>query len=172
MFNVGGGELLVILLVALIVLGPQRLPGAARQVGKVMGDIRRISSGFQDELKNAFDADDTPPRRTEPVPLARAVADEDAKAGGATVAAGAATSSGDQGDVEPAPPDDTADPAAVDGSRPRPLRQVEAPADDVPTIAPAVSDALDEIVGSAATPPAAPDGDVGEPGIGGERAAS
>jgi sec-independent protein translocase protein TatB len=172
MFNVGGGELLVILLVALIVLGPQRLPGAARQVGKVMGDIRRISSGFQDELKNAFDADDTPPRRTEPVPLARAVADEDAKAGGATVAAGAATSSGDQGDVEPAPPDDTADPVTVDGSRPRPLRQVEAPADDVPTIAPAVSDALDEIVGSAATPPAAPDGDVGEPGIGGERAAS
>ena len=35
-------------------------------------------------------------RRTEPVPLARAVADEDAEAGGATVAAGAATSSGDQ----------------------------------------------------------------------------
>jgi sec-independent protein translocase protein TatB len=174
MFNVGGGELLAILLVALIVLGPQRLPGAARQVGRVMGDIRRISSGFQDELKNAFDADDTPPRRTEPVPLARAVADEDAKAGGSTVAAGAAAaaSSGDRADVDTAEPVDTADPAAADGSRPRPLRQVEAPADDVPTIAPAVSDALDEIVGSAATPPAAPDGDVGEPGIGGERAAS
>jgi sec-independent protein translocase protein TatB len=80
MFNVGGGELLVIMLVALIVLGPQRLPGAARQVGKVMGDIRRVSSGFQQELKDAFDAesDDTPARRAEPVPLARAVADADA----------------------------------------------------------------------------------------------
>lgn len=162
MFNVGGGELLVILLVALIVLGPQRLPGAARQVGRVMGDIRRISSGFQDELKNAFDADDTPPRRTEPVPLARAVADEDAKADDAAGAA-AATSTGERGDA------DTAEPAPADRSRPRPLREVEAPADDPPTIAPAVSDALDEIVGSAATPPAAPDGD---PGIGGERAAS
>ena len=172
MFNVGGGELLVILLVALIVLGPQRLPGAARQVGKVMGDIRRISSGFQDELKNAFDTDDTPPRRKEPVPLARAVADEDAKAGGSTVAPGAAAAasaaSGDQGDADPAV---TAGPSA-DVSRPRPLRQVEAPADDVPTIAPAVSDALDEIVGSAATPPASPEGDVGDTGLGGERAAS
>jgi sec-independent protein translocase protein TatB len=55
MFNVGGGELIVILLVALIVLGPQRLPGAARQVGKVLGDLRRVSSGFQNELRHAFD---------------------------------------------------------------------------------------------------------------------
>ncbi|HKY66717.1 MAG TPA: Sec-independent protein translocase protein TatB, partial [Acidimicrobiales bacterium] len=78
MFNVGGGELLVILLVALIVLGPQRLPDAARQVGRVMGDIRRISGGFQQELKDAFDTGDTAStRRTEPVPLAKAVADAD-----------------------------------------------------------------------------------------------
>ena len=47
MFNIGGGEVLVILLLALIVLGPQRLPEAARQVGKVMGELRRMSSGFQ-----------------------------------------------------------------------------------------------------------------------------
>jgi sec-independent protein translocase protein TatB len=55
MFNVGGGELIVIALIALIVLGPQRLPGAARQVGKAVGDLRRLSSGFQNELRAAFD---------------------------------------------------------------------------------------------------------------------
>lgn len=55
MFNIGGGEFLVIALIALIVLGPQRLPEAARQVGKAMGDLRRISSGFQNELKGALD---------------------------------------------------------------------------------------------------------------------
>lgn len=55
MFNVGGGEVLVIALIALIVLGPQRLPDAARQVGKAMGELRRLSSGFQSELKTAFD---------------------------------------------------------------------------------------------------------------------
>nr|MCH9803045.1 twin-arginine translocase TatA/TatE family subunit [bacterium] len=33
MLNIGGAELLIILLVALIFLGPQRLPEAARQLG-------------------------------------------------------------------------------------------------------------------------------------------
>ncbi len=55
MFNVGGPELLVILFLALIVLGPQRLPDAARQIGKFMGELRRMSSGFQQELKTALD---------------------------------------------------------------------------------------------------------------------
>lgn len=54
MFNIGGGEFLVIALIALIVLGPQRLPDAARQVGKAMGELRRLSAGFQNELKDAF----------------------------------------------------------------------------------------------------------------------
>jgi sec-independent protein translocase protein TatB len=62
MFNVGGGELLVILLLALIVLGPQRLPGAARQLGRAVGEIRRLSSGFQSELRAALDESDEPPR--------------------------------------------------------------------------------------------------------------
>lgn len=69
MFNLGGAELLVILLLALIVLGPQRLPDAARQVGKLMGELRRLSSGFQNEMRNAFDADDNarPPTELRPV---------------------------------------------------------------------------------------------------------
>jgi len=61
-FNVGGGELIVIMLIALIVLGPERLPDAARQVGKVMGDLRRLSSGFQNEMKTAFAEVDDPTR--------------------------------------------------------------------------------------------------------------
>jgi sec-independent protein translocase protein TatB len=79
MFNIGGGELLVILLIALIVLGPQRMPEAARTVGRVVGEIRRLSSGFQREIREAFDENDEPkPRRTESAPLASAVADLDA----------------------------------------------------------------------------------------------
>jgi sec-independent protein translocase protein TatB len=62
MFNVGGGELLVILLIALMVLGPDRLPGFAKKAGKVMGDVRRISQGFQSEIRDAIDfsEDDAP----------------------------------------------------------------------------------------------------------------
>lgn len=55
MFNVGGGELLVILLLALIVLGPQKLPEVARQAGSMMRELRRVSSGFQDEMRAAMD---------------------------------------------------------------------------------------------------------------------
>ena len=63
MFNIGGGELLVIMLIALIVLGPQRLPDAARQVGKTMGDLRRLSIGFQNEIRSALDRPTTQPDR-------------------------------------------------------------------------------------------------------------
>lgn len=66
MFNVGGGEFLVILLVALIVLGPQRLPGAVRQAGQFMGELRKMSSGFQRELKSAFDEAEAADRKAPP----------------------------------------------------------------------------------------------------------
>src|SRR5688500_5545274 len=55
MFNIGGGEILVILLVALIVLGPTRLPEAAKSVGKAMTELRRVTTGFQNELRSAVD---------------------------------------------------------------------------------------------------------------------
>jgi sec-independent protein translocase protein TatB len=58
MFNIGPGELVAILAVALIVLGPNRLPEAVRTAGRVVGELRRISSGFQDELRNALDDSD------------------------------------------------------------------------------------------------------------------
>ncbi|HEY8546388.1 MAG TPA: Sec-independent protein translocase protein TatB [Acidimicrobiales bacterium] len=55
MLNIGPGELVAIMALALIVLGPQRLPEAVRTVGRVVGELRRISSGFQEELRNALD---------------------------------------------------------------------------------------------------------------------
>lgn len=50
MFGIGSTELIVILLVALIVLGPKSLAGAARSIGKVMGEFRRVSTDFQRTL--------------------------------------------------------------------------------------------------------------------------
>jgi sec-independent protein translocase protein TatB len=54
-FNIGGGELLVILVIALIVLGPEKLPDAVRRAGRIYGELRRMSSGFQAELRDAID---------------------------------------------------------------------------------------------------------------------
>jgi Tat protein translocase TatB subunit len=76
MGSIGAPEILVILLVALIVLGPDRLPSAARQVGKAMAEFRRISSGMQAELRDALQepvavppapAADAPPAPAGPV---------------------------------------------------------------------------------------------------------
>jgi sec-independent protein translocase protein TatB len=53
-FNIGAGEFLVILVIALVVLGPERLPEAIRKVGQVMGELRKLSAGFQDELRDAM----------------------------------------------------------------------------------------------------------------------
>lgn len=53
MFGIGTPELLVILVVALIVLGPERLPEIARALGKAMAELRRATSGLTDELNNA-----------------------------------------------------------------------------------------------------------------------
>lgn len=55
----GGPEIAVILLVALIVLGPQQLPKAMRTLGNAMAEIRKISSGFQTEMRNAMNSIET-----------------------------------------------------------------------------------------------------------------
>ena len=63
MLNLGTPELLVILVVALLVLGPTKLPEAARQVGRALAEVRRLGNGFQAEMRDAM----MEPVRTEPV---------------------------------------------------------------------------------------------------------
>jgi sec-independent protein translocase protein TatB len=55
MGSVGAPEILVILFIALLVLGPERLPGAARSVGKAVGEFRRVTGGIQAEMRDAVD---------------------------------------------------------------------------------------------------------------------
>lgn len=47
--GVGPLELLVILIIALIVVGPERLPQIAQSIGKTMRDLRAMSQGFTTE---------------------------------------------------------------------------------------------------------------------------
>lgn len=54
-FNVTGGEVLIILVVALIVLGPEKLPDMIRKAGRLYGELRKMSNGFQSELREAFE---------------------------------------------------------------------------------------------------------------------
>jgi Tat protein translocase TatB subunit len=51
MFGIGMPELLLILALALIVLGPKKLPELARALGKGMAEFRRATDDLKDELR-------------------------------------------------------------------------------------------------------------------------
>ncbi len=55
MFNLQGSEIIVILLLALVVLGPEKLPEAVRKFTQTYAELKKMSAGFQSELKSALD---------------------------------------------------------------------------------------------------------------------
>ena len=50
MFDIGFTEMAVIAVIALVVLGPERLPVVARKLGRLFGYSRRMFSKFQQEI--------------------------------------------------------------------------------------------------------------------------
>ncbi|MCW5828943.1 MAG: Sec-independent protein translocase protein TatB [Deltaproteobacteria bacterium] len=51
MFNIGFGEILVILVIAFVVVGPRGLPGLARSAGRLWREIRRYAEEISAELR-------------------------------------------------------------------------------------------------------------------------
>lgn len=51
MFDIGFAELMVVGVLGLIILGPERLPKAARTLGLLLGKVRRTMSGIQQEIE-------------------------------------------------------------------------------------------------------------------------
>ena len=54
MFDIGGGELLLIGIVALIAIGPKELPTVLRTLGQWMGKLRRMATEFQNQFQEAM----------------------------------------------------------------------------------------------------------------------
>ena len=54
MFDIGWGELLVIGIVALVVIGPKELPGVVRTLGQTMAKLRRMAADFQNQFNEAM----------------------------------------------------------------------------------------------------------------------
>jgi sec-independent protein translocase protein TatB len=103
MFEVGFSEMLLIMAVALVVLGPEKLPKLAAQVGRWMGRARNMARQFREQLEEEAILEETRPKRTA-TPATGAPATTTAAA--ATTTAMAEPTSAAPGDLNPPAADD------------------------------------------------------------------
>ena len=77
--NIGPWELVFILVIALVVVGPGKLPEVARSLGKAANEFKKVTTGMKRELENAM-------RDTEEAVVAKpnSVSDKEAAKGEAT----------------------------------------------------------------------------------------
>lgn len=57
MFGMGGGEILVIFLLALLLFGPRKLPEIGRALGKTMAEFRKATQEFRVSLEREVELD-------------------------------------------------------------------------------------------------------------------
>jgi len=55
MFGIGTTELLVIFFLALILLGPKKIPQIAKSLGKAMGELRKVTEEVKESVKEEVD---------------------------------------------------------------------------------------------------------------------
>ena len=78
MFGLGFGEIVIILVLALVLLGPQKLPEVAKQLGKGLRDFKKASDDLKGQFEKEFYAEErkaerarvAPPTASAPVPTA------------------------------------------------------------------------------------------------------
>jgi sec-independent protein translocase protein TatA len=94
-FNIGPGELILILIIALVVLGPGKLPDVAASLGKGLREFRKAASDVTDAGKL-----DAPPQAPAPAtaPAQPAATESPAPTSGAASDPGASASSEPSGD--------------------------------------------------------------------------
>jgi sec-independent protein translocase protein TatA len=112
--SLGPAEILVVLVIALLVFGPNKMPDIARQVGKGMREFKRVQQHLKSELRDVVSEFDAPSGTTpavdiDPVPM---LPPKDDQIGDAPAAADPPPAT-PVGDAEPGPaePGGPADPA-------------------------------------------------------------
>ncbi len=84
MFGIGTTELLVILAIALVVLGPKRLPELARSLGRGLAEFRRASTDLRREFLDVSEEARSDPPTAAPAAPAVEEKREDEKATGSS----------------------------------------------------------------------------------------
>lgn len=110
MFGIGTGELLLLLVLALIVLGPEKMPKLARDLGRALAEFRKTSDELRTEFLNADKYLDAASKTTPAAAVAiPATATPDLPLTEAAIAADVPTQVPTDGPTEAAPePDETA----------------------------------------------------------------
>ena len=65
-FDVGGPELMMVMLVLLLLFPSKRIPELARGIGKTIRDFKKAAGGFEDELRRAIESPPSPPQPRKP----------------------------------------------------------------------------------------------------------
>ena len=61
--NLGMADTLILLILALVVFGPRRLPTIGRQIGKLMFELRKASNDFRFQMEEELRANEDPDKR-------------------------------------------------------------------------------------------------------------
>jgi sec-independent protein translocase protein TatB len=116
MFDFAFNELLVICVVALVVLGPTRLPGVVRKIGRWVGKARSMAREFREQLENEVNIEElgreAKRHATQDPPPTPAPADAATMA--AAAAAAATGAAADAAQADPAAPATPAEPDGIE----------------------------------------------------------
>jgi sec-independent protein translocase protein TatB len=69
MFGIGGSELLVIFIIALVVVGPSKLPEIARAIGKIFGEFQKATDDLKREMDLAATMKEKPEQPADKAPV-------------------------------------------------------------------------------------------------------
>jgi sec-independent protein translocase protein TatB len=90
MFDIGFSEVLLIFVIALVVLGPEKLPRAASQVGRWVGRARAMARQFKEQLEEEVNLENVRKAHKEAAAKEEAASKDAASGGGAAAGAEAA----------------------------------------------------------------------------------
>jgi TatA/E family protein of Tat protein translocase len=126
--TLGGPEVILILVVALIVFGPRRLPEIGKSMGKMLAEFRKASNDFKRTIEDELEAEKTKESQPAPIPAPEATPPvSDVGATDATTAAVPEAAVVPEVAAAPVPTFEGADTSGTPESEPR----VERPAEPV-----------------------------------------